>query len=231
VISTTHRHYDIMRRLIAANAALEGEPDAEITPLCAAAGNGPTAVKLLLDAKADVNGLDADGQAPLMHAARAESWMTAAELLEAGANPDGCVDVEDQDREHATPLELAAHRGCLDLVRQLLRFKASMEIRAGKHNVPLMLAAATGHENVSWVLMLHGAVADSVDEAGYTPLMHAAAAGHTATITQLLEGALYSAISADDPSLSWWDCAFQMKDCLVTLRSTGRLPARWRPEE
>ena len=86
------------------------------TPLSWAAGGGHEAVvKLLLEAKVDVDSKDRSRWTPLSWAARGGHEAVVKLLLATGK-----VDVNSKDKYHRTPLSLAAEKGHEAVVKLLL---------------------------------------------------------------------------------------------------------------
>jgi ankyrin repeat protein len=86
-----------------------------------------------------------------------------------------------------TTLSLAAEKGYLDVVKQLLEKGAAIETRSEFGYTPLFIAAESGQfEVVKWLLE-KGAAVDAKDTDGATPLWVAAYAGHLNVLTLLLD--------------------------------------------
>jgi ankyrin repeat protein len=94
-------------------------------------------------------------------------------------------------------LREAAARGDLPFVEQLLEAgvnpKAAAEIFAEWN--PLMYAAAGGYLGVVEVLLMNGAVADTVDRDGTTAVMQAGYWGHADVVDLLVQSAADSALA------------------------------------
>ena len=102
------------------------------------------------------------------------------------------------DRNKITPKQLTkmcmlhkATRWCdVELVKRLLNFGASPNVRNSGNYTPLLLAAATGELEIVKELLKFGAkvnVLDSKDWTGRTPLFYAAKDGHFEIVRELLK--------------------------------------------
>jgi ankyrin repeat protein len=85
LVASSSSVYDLLEPLLKAGA--DPNRGELFRPLNGAASFGPKAVRLLLDAGADVNWADADGGTPLMSAAASDDKESVRLLLKAGANP------------------------------------------------------------------------------------------------------------------------------------------------
>jgi hypothetical protein len=94
-------------------------------------------------------------------------------LLAGGGPPDA-----ERDSESRTALHLAALNGHAEVVRALLKAKASANWRAAKGRKPLHLAAERGHAEAVRALAEGPASLTSGDELGATPLHLAAESNH-----------------------------------------------------
>ena len=100
-------------------------------------------------------------------------------------------------------LHLAATGGHLEMVRELLKRGASIDLPTSFGSTPLMQAAHHGHPSVLLVLLQHSANPNLQDPNGVTALMLAANQGHQACVqallrakanTKLLEGKGHTAL-------------------------------------
>jgi ankyrin repeat protein len=156
-------------------------------------GDG-SAVRALLERKADVNAAQADG-ATALHWAVYRSDVNMVDLLiRAGA------DVKAANRFGATPLSLACENGDAAVVERLLKGGADANEALPRGETPLMFAARTGKVDAMKVLLDHRANVNAKETLrGTTALMWAAAQTHPAAVQLLIErGADMSARS--DPA-------------------------------
>jgi ankyrin repeat protein len=87
-----------------------------------------------------------------MYAVRGDHTSAVQALLSAKADPD----VHDQDDPFDTPLTLAAHSGCLPIVRALVAAGADVSLRGSIWQLPPeAVARREGHHDVSEFLLYH----------------------------------------------------------------------------
>ncbi|XP_068177865.1 cyclin-dependent kinase 4 inhibitor B [Antennarius striatus] len=111
--------------------------------LTTAAAKGNTAdVECILQAGADVNGVNCFGRTALQ-VMMMGSTSVAQVLLSHGADPN----VKDR-RTGTTPLHDAARMGFLETVRLLVLFQADPNARDHTNSVPIDLAGDNGHADV-----------------------------------------------------------------------------------
>ncbi|XP_077435531.1 uncharacterized protein ankrd50l [Vanacampus margaritifer] len=152
------------------------------------AGHGE-AVRLLLDAGADVDGCDAEGRTALRAAAWGGHEETVLILLGYKAQ------VNKADCKGRTPLIAAAYMGHHEVVGVLLDHKAQVDLADGDGRTALSVAAlciptAVGHQGygeVANLLLERGANPGHRDNDGMTPLLLAAYEGHDDIVELLLE--------------------------------------------
>ena len=143
---------------------------------------------------ASVNGRDAEGNRPLMHAAVYGNAACMHLLLDRGA------DVNVANKEGATALMRAAFD--YEKVRLLVDHGADVNARSSLGNTPLMLAARTANSHRTVDLLLsRGANAKATNFFGATALMAAAASGNAKSVRLLVDhGADVNAQpTADEP--------------------------------
>lgn len=141
------------------------------TPLMYAAAVGSQdAIKLLVEAGADVNAKNAFDATPLMWAAGDIAKVRL--LLAKGAG------VNARSKVGRTPLLIAAlHDGASEIVRLMIDKGADVKARDGGGLSVLQAAAFSNDAETVGLLLAKGADPNSKDEAGFTPLIAAASNG------------------------------------------------------
>ncbi len=113
--------------------------------------------------------------------ARADHWDELLATLKADSPaPDA------RDRDGATLLTLAARRGRLDVLRELIRRGADVERRGLYGLTPLGAAAMGGHDLLVQDLLRAGADPERWSASGHTPLHLAAREGQVRVVRTLL---------------------------------------------
>lgn len=153
------------------------------TPLVEAARRGDaSAVRALLQAKADSNAAEPDGTTALHWAVRAGSLPTADLLLRAGAR------VAAANRYGITPLYLAATNGDAAMISRLLDAGADANAALADGETVLMTAARTGDVATLKALIARGAdVRARERRKGQDALMWAAADNNADAVRVLVE--------------------------------------------
>ncbi|XP_047457909.1 ankyrin repeat domain-containing protein 50 isoform X2 [Mugil cephalus] len=155
----------------------------------AAWGGHSEAVRLLLDAGADVDGCDSEGRTALRAAAWGGHDEIVLTLLEYQAQ------VDKADSKGRTPLIAAAYMGHHESVEILLDHNAKVDLADGDGRTALSVAALCvptaagikGFGEVASQLLEHGADPGHRDHDGMTPLLLAAYEGHEEVVELLLE--------------------------------------------
>lgn len=187
----------------AARSLLEVQPDAMLDDgiLSLAADLGHVEiVRLLADAKAQLDVADAIISGPLSHAVMAGRSDVVLLLLERKA------EVHAVDAEGYMPLSYATMDGDTATVRLLLEARAHVNFvnpdpRRDNDQTALTCAASKGHLATASVLVEARAAINAVDGRGRTPLFYAAAEGNMA-MAELLLGAKADVHTAQhDPPL------------------------------
>uniref|UniRef100_A0A9J8APR5 Ankyrin repeat domain 50-like n=1 Tax=Cyprinus carpio carpio TaxID=630221 RepID=A0A9J8APR5_CYPCA len=187
-----------------AQALLEHVDSEGWTALRSAAWGGhKEAVRLLLEAGADIDGCDSDGRTALRAAAWGGHEEILLTLLDHGAQ------VDRSDREGRTPLIAAAYMGHKEAVEILLNAGADLNLADGDGRTALSVAAlcvpsaagGRGHGEVVSLLLEQGADPEHKDRDGMTPLLLASYEGHEEVVELLLEaGADVDESSGSHPS-------------------------------
>jgi len=168
--------------LLCAVAALTATGESEL--LKAVKTRDLTAVRALIEQRADVNIREADGTTPLHWAARAGDLPIVDRLIRAGARANVV------NRYGMSPLALAAGSGSAEVVAALLNAGADLTItdRAlPDGQTSLMLAARAGNVDTLVQLARHGANVNAKENrTGTTALMWAAAEDRAAAVTGLV---------------------------------------------
>ncbi|XP_037095125.1 ankyrin repeat domain-containing protein 50 [Syngnathus acus] len=198
-IASRQGHLDVLhvlldwvriRNMQTAATMLEHADNDGWTALRSAAWGGHSeAVRLLLDAGADVDGCDAEGRTALRAAAWGGHEETVFILLDYKAQPNKA------DRKGRTPLIAAAYMGHHEVVEMLLDHEAQVDLADGEGRTALSVAAlciptAVGHRGygeVANLLLERGADPGHRDNDGMTPLLLAAYEGHDDMVDLLLE--------------------------------------------
>jgi ankyrin repeat protein len=156
---------------------------AEVSLVDAAKRGDASAVRALLQAKADGNSAEPDGTTALHWAVRHADFETAGLLLRAGANAGA------SNRYGITPLYLACVNGDAAMTTRLLDAGADPNTALADGETVLMTAARTGSVPVIKALLARGAnVGARERRKGQDALMWAAAENNAAAVTALIEG-------------------------------------------
>jgi ankyrin repeat protein len=192
---------------------LAGESGARLAD--AAKKKDSSAVRALLEARADANAPQVDGSTALHWAAYHDDLETAGRLLRAGANAkaanrygvtplslactngngamvelllDAGADPNTSLPAGETALLTAARTGRIQAVRALLARGADVHAKeAGRGQTALMWAAAEGHVEVVEALVRAGADFRARLDSGFTPLLFAVREGRTGVVQALLK--------------------------------------------
>jgi uncharacterized protein len=141
------------------------------------------AVRALLDQKADVNAVGADGSSALLWLVRVDDLEMARLLIRAGADPTR------PNSYGVTPLYLACSNGNPEMIRLLLDAGADPNGPDPTGENPLMTAAQIGNLDSVRVLLDYGAIVDARDpEFQQTALMMAVRENHAPVVQMLVEG-------------------------------------------
>lgn len=117
-----------------------------------------------------------------------------------------------------TPLFLAAQKGCLENVKLLLKYKATIDIPNASGNTPLWIACCNGHTEIVAELLNADANPNIANEKGNTPLIPACQRGCDEIVMMLLaKGAVAEVINANGDSSILICCRTGQASCLELL--------------
>jgi ankyrin repeat protein len=165
------------------------------SPIADAAMNGDVAaVRALVEQKADVNAVQADGATAIQWAVYRNDLEMTDVLIAAGAN------LKLANREGATPLYLASLHGSAAIIEKLLQAGGDPNQLGPEGETPLMLVARTGNLDAIRLLLDHHADVNAKDRLrGTTALMWATEQSHPEAVKLLVEhGATVSAATNVD---------------------------------
>jgi ankyrin repeat protein len=168
---------------------------ASMSPVADAAMTGDaSAVRALIQQKAEVNAAQADGATAIQWAAYRDDLEMADALIAAGAN------INLANREGATPMYLASQHGSAPMIAKLLQAGADASAFGPGGETPLMLVARTGNLDAIRLLLDHHADVNAKDkQRGTTALMWATDQAHPEAVKLLVEhGASVSAATDVD---------------------------------
>lgn len=150
--------------------------------LIGAAGKGDLRkASELVTQRAKVDGLDANGWTPLMHAIAKNQSQMVGFLLGQGANPNF------RDDLGWTPLILAAYHSRLDLIQFLVANGADVNARTNKGTTALISAAGAGNMEIVRLLIADGADLQIKDAEGKRALDYAREKQRDAVVAVLTE--------------------------------------------
>ncbi|KAI1179004.1 ankyrin repeat-containing domain protein [Nemania sp. FL0916] len=150
LVAIEHNKWDMVERLLAADANVNGYQDGNYTVLGLAAKKGNAKlVDRLLKVGADVNICSGTDMTALQHAAKAGEVEIVDRLLEAGANVNAYSSI--------TALQSAARRNNTKLVERLLKAGADATICSGNEKTALQHAVEFGEAEMVERLLEAGA--------------------------------------------------------------------------
>ncbi|KAF5561403.1 ankyrin 3 [Fusarium napiforme] len=177
-------HQSIMKYLLERDPNLISVADGQLhTPLFSAVFRGSSsAVKLLLDRRADLGALDIYGNSVLHHAVKTEKSSVIRLLLDSG------LDVNRQNAQGRTPLHLAIIGDHSSAVKALLERRSRTDIADSLGRRALHEAVLSGNKACTQLLLKHRVAVDARDNDGQTALVYAIQGRHGSLLKLLLEG-------------------------------------------
>jgi len=219
-IYTAIRNNDIPKLRALTSGKNPGSPDDRgRTPLMLAASIGTVdAMKVFLEAGADVNAVDSFGATPLMFGIRDIAKVRV--LMDTGAR------VNDKSKQNQTALLLAASTtGSIEIARLLVAKGADPKVTgAGGRTTLIMAANQNDLAMVQYFLELGVNVnaVDSTDKSGHTALMAAAAQSNTAMVKALIQkGADVNMATTDAAVVKNGPLAFKGRTALMMAAPYG----------
>lgn len=191
------------------------------TALNIACGSGKTdCVYALLDAGADPNIPSQCNLFPIHRSSMRGEEASIGALLKAGADPSPCEDVLSE-----TPLHFAAREGHLSCVRRLLGATGELNQRNKHMEMPILCAAARGHESVVLALISLGAVFDVPEtKHGLTVIHYIGKHGMSLALAQLLHKSVSIDVQDADGNtpLAWATASGHVDVARALLRAGAR---------
>lgn len=152
------------------------------TALQAAAQNGHVEViRALVEAGADVDAEDRDGDRAAHHAAFGDEPAALRALATAGA------DLSARNRRRQTPLHIAVNKGHLGVVRTLLQLAVHPSLQDSEGDTPLHDAISKKRDDMLTLLLEHAADMTLTNNNGFNALHHAALRGNPSAMKIMLE--------------------------------------------
>lgn len=181
-MAVEHKDLAVSSSLLAAKAAVDGDPDYPIPPLLIGVINSHVeTVTMLCQAKADPAKDLRDGSHCLSVAVTESTVPVVEELLKFVPS------VDTRDTRGYTALLKAVSNKQKNMVQMLLSKKADVNAEASDGSTVLCVAAQTNDNEILKVLLNNGAQAKERSTRGYSPLMHASFAGSQDMVGSLLK--------------------------------------------
>ncbi|XP_013133451.1 PREDICTED: E3 ubiquitin-protein ligase mib1 [Papilio polytes] len=151
------------------------------TALQAAAQNGHVEViRALVEAGAEADAEDRDGDRAAHHAAFGDEPAALRALAAAGA------DLNARNRRRQTPLHIAVNKGHLGVVRTLLQLAVHPSLQDSEGDTPLHDAISKKRDDILTLLLDHGADMTRTNNNGFNALHHAALRGNPSAMKIML---------------------------------------------
>ncbi|XP_069688793.1 ankyrin-1-like [Periplaneta americana] len=180
--ATENGHLSTINELIKAGAAVNTVDRFRYTPLHTAVRiQNYLIVQTLIKAGANPNTFSNYGHTPLFAAADKGNLQIFKALIMAGANYSAV-----SSRDEFTTLHYAAIGGHVEILQELIKLGANLDVPNGIDNTPLQIAAHAGHFQMVQALIKAGANVSAVDQIGNTVLHFAALGGNLNTVHELI---------------------------------------------
>ncbi|CEI60517.1 hypothetical protein FVEN_g9994 [Fusarium venenatum] len=175
-------HQSVMKPLIDNDAGLVSATNhLAQTPLLLAVIRGTSsAVKLLLERRADVKALDRFKSSALHHAVGTDKSSLLKLLLDSGA------EMNLQNAQGHTPLHLAISENRPAIIKLLLERGCRVDIPDMSGRTPLHMTAASGNKSCAQELLKRKVTIDTKDRDGQTALVYAVEGLHVSLVKVLL---------------------------------------------
>ncbi|XP_026322504.1 E3 ubiquitin-protein ligase MIB1 [Hyposmocoma kahamanoa] len=171
---------DVLARTDGAQADVNGVFGGH-TALQAAAQNGHVEViRTLVEAGAEADAEDRDGDRAAHHAAFGDEPAALRALAAAGA------DLNARNRRRQTPLHIAVNKGHLGVVRTLLQLDVHPSLQDSEGDTPLHDAISKKRDDMLTLLLEHGADMTLTNNNGFNALHHAALRGNPSAMKIML---------------------------------------------
>ena len=176
--------FSSVKRLIAQGVDVDIRTQQGRTALHVAAGHCHIELVkyLVLEANADVNAPDEDGDGPLAHCAQAGDPVVARVLLDNGAHVDMA-----SAKSELTPLMRAAFNGREEVVNVLIEYDASLNLLNCNRESAVHMAVSHKQPTTLAILVSKGAQLNTLNSLNFTPLHMAAKTDSAACCNILLE--------------------------------------------
>ncbi len=133
----------------------------------------------LVSDRIDINGINSEGETPLIAASEKGHLDVVRLLLDKGA------DINAKDRYGQTALMMATHNYHLPVVKELLDKGVDVSAKDRYGQTALMMASIKGHREVVRLILDKGVDVSAKDHRGWTALMAASAYGHLSVVKEL----------------------------------------------
>lgn len=164
--------------------------------------------KVLLSGGASLEAANELGYAPLMAAIQSDHEEVIDYLLKSGANvnPDVVVRPEYEGLGGLSPINTAAQKGNISVVKKLLKRGVDINRQSENGWTSLKSAAQLGNLDLVKVLLEGGADPNIADDTNYTPLMNAVSGEHEDIVKILLKfKADPNVQSGENPEAEDWE--------------------------